>query len=111
MIVLAGFGAVTTGSTAAYADSQACSGNTCIHLAGSSHGSAFLQAWAYESTFRGHFRLSGPGVTRNSNTQSWIEHKGNYWSTTVANARAGRYCMTAYRDNGGTLGTACQTLL
>jgi hypothetical protein len=91
-------------------DAQGCSGDTCIYLAGNSGGTALVEAWAYSSNFYGHFYLSGPGVGVTSPTQTWYAHKGNYWSVSVSNAAAGRYCMSGYSSSGGYEGTACETL-
>jgi hypothetical protein len=51
-----------------------CSGNLCIQRVTSvENNEAYVEAWAYKTTFTGHFALYGPdGWIANSRNQRWI---------------------------------------
>lgn len=102
-------GSLLLGNAPAFADATGCAGNTCMYLAGNP-GAALVQGWARNSTFYGHFHLSGPGVSKDSPTQNWYGRKGNYWPVNIPSAKAGRYCVGGYATNGTYEGTACETL-
>jgi hypothetical protein len=106
----AGAFAATTSTTVRPMSATGCNDNVCIYLAGNSGGTALIQAWARNSSFYGHFTLSGPSVNQSSPTQTWKGNKGNYWSTSVNNAKAGAYCVDGYTSGGSYEGGACESL-
>ena len=91
--------------------------NTCIRLDNPSGGKVEIQAWAYETTFYGHFELTGPnGLVSNSATETWQSGGGSNEkdrATWHVSATVGTYCMTGWEPSGSTyikLGTTCRNV-
>jgi hypothetical protein len=55
-----------------------CNNNTCMYIAGNSGGDVLVQAWARNTTFTGHFNLTGPsGFSQVTGlTATWQAGKG-----------------------------------
>ncbi len=88
---------------------RGCGGDVCMYLSTPSGGYVYVQAWAYDVGFHGHFHLVGPdGITQNSPAGTWPAGGTRYTFYTVP-AIVGTYCVTGW---SGTIdeGTACEAL-
>lgn len=90
---------------------QGCSGDACIYLSTPASGTVYVQGWAYNTNFYGHFQFSTPSGSFNSATLTWLAGKGNYAQLSSVPAIVGTYCVTAWTSAGANLGTACEKIL
>lgn len=90
---------------------QGCSNNVCIYLSTPSSGTVYVQGWAYNTNFVGHFVVSAPSETDTSGTQTWLGLKGNYYQVNGISAVVGTYCVTGYSSAGINEGEACESVL
>jgi hypothetical protein len=104
-----------TASAAVIPDAaQGCTGDSCIRVNTPSGGSVLIQGWAYDTTFYGHFELTGPhGFLANSGTKIWTA--GGNRASFNESAVVGQYCMIAWEYAGSKgyidLGKACRSIL
>ncbi len=95
---------------------QGCNGDTCMFLSTPSGGEVYIQAWAYDVTFYGHFQLTGPnGLNKKSYDGTWYAGKTNYYQWNEIPAVVGQYCVTGWTKNSnGTYtqnGRPCESIL
>jgi hypothetical protein len=106
-------GAVGTPATGVHPDtSSGCSGDACIYLTNPSSGVLYVEVWAYDSAFYGHFQITGADTDAdgNTNTQEWDAGGANNttWAFESASPN-GQVCVTAWSSSGSNLGKACET--
>lgn len=92
--------------------SQGCSGDVCISLSTPSNGKVTIRVWAYDTTFYGEFKLTGPRALVKTSPLN-VNHAGGAGHTWVVNAVVGKYCATAYayvNEEWIDLGTACENV-
>lgn len=91
---------------------QGCNGDVCMFLSTPSAGKVYVQAWAYNQTFTGHFQLTGPnGLSRNSTVGEWIGGKVNYYTFSNIPATVGKYCVTGWTTKLQNIGRPCESIL
>jgi hypothetical protein len=93
---------------------QGCAGDVCIYLSTpSSNGYVFIQAWAYDASFDGHFEITGPGGRVNYSPNAiWPAGEVAYQDNGIR-AIVGQYCAIAWAYVGGTwhnIGRACESI-
>jgi hypothetical protein len=108
---VAGVASLAAASPAA-ADSRGCASNVCMSLEGNGGGNDPIAAWAYATSFTGHFTVTGPdGYSVTSPTQYFPGGDGSaYWGTTIPAAADGTYCITGTDSAGDNEGTACESM-
>ena len=92
--------------------SSGCSGDVCIYLTNPSPGVLFIEVWAYDANFYGHFQITGADTDAdgNTNTQEWYggAANGTAWAFESPSPN-GQVCATAWTSTGSDLGKACET--
>src|SRR5262245_46704359 len=59
---------------------QGCTGDVCMYLSNPSSGTVYVQAWAYNKNFYGHFELTRDGkFVANSYENTWYAGKLNWY--------------------------------
>jgi hypothetical protein len=109
-------GASTTGATppaGVHPDTASgCSGDSCIYLTNPSPGLLFIEVWAYDANFYGHFQITGADTEADGNTltQEWYGGGANNstWAFESPSPN-GQVCATAWSSSGQNLGKACET--
>ena len=92
--------------------SEGCSDNVCISLTTPSNGKVTVRIWAYDTTFYGEFKLTGPNALVETSPLN-VNHAGGAGHSWTVNAVVGRYCGTAYayvNDEWIDMGTACESV-
>ena len=92
--------------------SSGCSGDVCIYLTNPSPGDLYVEVWAYDANFYGHFQITGADTDADGNTttQEWYAGGANGTTWAVESASpAGQVCATAWSSTGSNLGKACET--
>ena len=89
-----------------------CSGDACIYITNYSGGVLFVEVWAYDSTFYGHFQITGADTDADGNTptQTWYAggSGGSAWAI-ESYSPPGQVCATAWSSSNQDLGKACET--
>ena len=106
-------GIVSAPATGVHPDtSSGCSGDACIYLTNPIPGVLYVEVWAYDSNFYGHFQITGADTEADGNTQTQEWYGGGAYGTTWAiesASPAGQVCVTAWSSTGHDLGKACET--
>jgi hypothetical protein len=87
-----------------------CTNNVCMYLSTPSGGTVYIQGWAWKHNFTGHFHLSGPGISSDSATTTWIAGGSNWNQWNGVSAVVGQYCIGGYATDGSYEGTACENI-
>jgi hypothetical protein len=92
--------------------SSGCSGDACIYLTNPYSGELFVEVWAYDNNFYGHFQITGADTDADGNTDTQEWDSGGANNTTWAfesPSPNGQVCVTAWSSTGNDLGKACET--
>jgi hypothetical protein len=72
----------------------------------------YVEVWAYDANFYGHFQITGADTEANGNTPTQEWYAGGQYNSTYALetiSGPGQVCATAWSSTGSNLGKACET--
>lgn len=80
-----------------------------MYLSTPSGGTVYVDAWAYSTSFYGHWELVTPAGTYNSPAETWTASPSDDYRWSSLTAYVGSYCVTAW-SGSANLGTACESV-
>lgn len=88
-----------------------CGGDACMFLSDISSGATvFVDAWAYNSTFFGHFDLTRNGSVIARSANITFDAGGNAWRFNNISAIVAEYCVVGWTSGGTFKGRACEAV-
>ena len=87
-----------------------CGGNACIYLSNAENGYVYVDAWAHNATFFGHFDLTRSGTVITTSGNRTFSAGGNDYQFNNVAAVVAQYCVVGWTSTGVFEGRACESV-